>query len=148
MNLSLKKIWRQSVLIGIFVIVGGVDSRADGVTVIANDKLPISSIAKSSLSDIFLGEQSQWSDGSKIAFVIFNNDAVQEEFFSNYVGRSKSQFNAYWKKKVFSGQAMSPTSFDSEAEVVNFVKSNPGAIGFVSSAASGLEAVKKIQVSE
>ncbi len=83
MNLSFKKIWRQSLLLGVIVLIGGVQSRADGVMVIANDKVAVSSVAKSSLSDIFLGEQSQWSDGTKISFVIYNNDAVQEDFFSN-----------------------------------------------------------------
>ena len=47
-------------------------------------------------------------------------------------GKSVSAVKAYWQQRVFSGRDVPPLEKDSDASVVNYVRNNPGAIGYVS----------------
>lgn len=66
---------------------------------------------------------------------------LRGEFDQKGVGRTSAQLKAHWSKLVFTGKGTPPTELASEQEVINFVASNPQAIGYVS-AASVTDAVK------
>jgi ABC-type phosphate transport system substrate-binding protein len=53
----------------------------------------------------------------------------------------------YWTQSVFSGRAVPPPEKRSDADVVAFVRENPGAIGYVSQGAS-IDGVKRVTVKE
>jgi hypothetical protein len=40
--------------------------------------------------------------------------------------------NTYWARLVFTGQSLQPRALDSEAAMIDVVKRNQGAIGYVS----------------
>ena len=43
---------------------------------------------------------------------------------------------SYWNQQIFSGRDVPPVEKKSDAEVLTFVRSTPGAIGYVSDAAA------------
>ncbi len=45
------------------------------------------------------------------------------------------EVDAYWQGLVFSGKASPPPTVGSDQEVVSFVRSTPGAVGYVSAGA-------------
>ncbi|MBD3221923.1 phosphate ABC transporter substrate-binding protein [bacterium] len=112
-----------------------------GVVVIANDSVPATSLSAGDLQSIFLGRQSSWSDGSAISPAVLGGGPVAEEFLKTYVKKSPSQFQAFWKKALFTGTGTPPEEVGSDAAMLEYVAATAGAIGFISdaTAADGVE---------
>ena len=62
--------------------------------------------------------------------------SVREAFSKKVVGRPVGAVQQYWQQKIFSGGDVPPATKNSDKDVVEFVKSTPGAIGYVSAGAS------------
>ncbi len=105
-----------------------------GVTapVLAEDLFVISNsnimLAKEDIREIFLGEK-QFAGSMKIAPV--DNSAAQGVFLSQVVKIHTSRYNSNWTKKGFRDGLAQPPVKSGDAEVINFVKSTPGAVGYV-----------------
>lgn len=102
------------------------------VIVIANNSVKATSISKSDLRDVFTGNATSLPDGSRVVPILLKAGTTQQEFLQAYIGKSDTAYRAGWRSLVFSGQASMPKSLDSDAAVVAFVTSNPGAIGYIS----------------
>lgn len=118
---------------------------AGDIIIIGNKSITESAINKQDLKNIYLGKKTTWGNNSKIVFVTQDNAGVSDQFLTEYISKSPSQFSSYWKEKVFTGQGTPPRSFASEKELVQFVTQTDGAIGYVSSG-EGLDAVKKLTI--
>jgi hypothetical protein len=55
----------------------------------------------------------------------------RERFYAGLVGKDLSEVNAYWSRQVFSGRMQPPPKVASPEEVLKWVISHPGGIGFV-----------------
>jgi hypothetical protein len=44
---------------------------------------------------------------------------------------TQAQLNSYWSRLMFTGQVMPPQTIGSEAAMLEMVRRNPGAIGYV-----------------
>lgn len=53
-------------------------------------------------------------------------------FNSKVIGLTESRIGAYWTQMKFTGKAKPPIEFKSETEIVQFLKSNPGFIAYIS----------------
>ena len=104
---------------------------AADVVVIANPSVPTASLSKQDVSNIYQGKKSTWDDGSKIVFVVLKGSPAHEQFLKEYVGKTDTQFDTYWKKQVFTGKGTPPQAFDSDQAMADFVARTPGAIGYV-----------------
>jgi ABC-type phosphate transport system substrate-binding protein len=102
------------------------------VVVVVNESVVDQQVARKELQRIYLGKRSTWDDKSTVVPVILKEGPVHEEFVEDVVGRSVHRFANYWRQMVFTGKGTPPTGFASEAEVVEFVKITPGAVGYVS----------------
>ena len=114
---------------------------ASGVVVIANKSVSDTTLTKSDLSNIYLGKKSAWSDGSKINFVVLAGN-THAAFLKDYIGRTESQFNTFWKKQIFTGKGSPPKELNSDQAMVDFVAQTAGAIGYVSAGAD----VSKVKI--
>jgi ABC-type phosphate transport system substrate-binding protein len=101
------------------------------VLVVVNDSVPAESSSRDTLQEIFLGRKTRWRDGQKIVPATLKEGQEHEEFLGAYVGKTPHQFRNYWKTKVFTGKGTAPAAFSSSEELVEFVKSTPGAIGYI-----------------
>ena len=115
------------------------------VLVIANPSVKSADVSKSDLRDVFSGNASSLSDGSRVTPVLLKGGAINDEFLSTYIGKNDTAFRASWRSLVFSGQASMPKSLDSDAAMVDYVAHNAGAIGYISKAAPH-EGVKVLNV--
>ena len=106
---------------------------AGGVVVIANKNVSASSLSIEEVKNIFLSKKTQWRDGSKIEFVALESGATQDDFLSSYLQKTSSQYDRYFRTLVFTGKGKAPRTFSTEAEVISYVSSTAGAIGYVSS---------------
>ncbi|OHU85016.1 MULTISPECIES: phosphate ABC transporter substrate-binding protein [Pseudoalteromonas] len=89
---------------------------------------------KDSIAKIYLGKAKSFSDGTKVQAVGLSSGSVVDEFTSNVLGKSSSQYKAYWSKLIFTGKGTPPEGLDNEQAVLDFVAQNSDAIGYVDSA--------------
>ncbi len=120
-------------------------SVAAKVVMIANEENSEDVIDHSEVERIYLGKMTHWSDDSAIVPVMLKNGDLHEAFLDEYLDRTAHRFVSYWRQMVFTGKGMPPKSFAGPAELVTFVASHPGAIGYVS-ADTPLAAVKILTI--
>jgi len=116
-----------------------------GEIVIANESVAVDAIDAETLKNVFLGKATKLDDGSKVVFAVQSSGATSEAFLKDQVGKSPSQFLSYWRKLAFSGKGSMPEEVGDDVGMVAYVKSTPGAIGYVSDGAA-LDGVKTLAV--
>jgi ABC-type phosphate transport system substrate-binding protein len=106
---------------------------AAGYKIVANPSVPTSSLTRTALSRVFLKKSHNWPDGSPAVPVDLVIGSPTREAFSHDVhGRGSAAIDAYWQKQVFSGREVPPITKATDSEVIAYVRSTPGAIGYVS----------------
>lgn len=104
-----------------------------GFKVIVNKKNNAISLTQKDVSDLFLKKKSKWSDGTTVLPVDLNsNSKVREDFSKSIHGKSTSAIRNFWQQAAFSGTASAPPEKSNDEEIIEYVKRNPGAIGYVS----------------
>jgi ABC-type phosphate transport system substrate-binding protein len=71
--------------------------------------------------------------------------AVHDAFLKEYLGKTDSSLQVYYRSLVFTGKASMPKTLGSDAEVEAYVAKTKGAIGYVSSGAAAA-GVKVLEV--
>ena len=109
---------------------------AEGYTVIVHSSNRATSLSREEAAQYFLKKATSWPSGGEVAAVdLQKHSAAREEFSRVVLHKSMAEVNAYWRQQVFSGRAVPPPEKQSDADVVAFVESNEGAIGYVSAGA-------------
>ncbi len=109
---------------------------AGDVVIIANKDIPNDSIGGGDLKKIFMAKKTEWDNGGNIDFVTLQGGDVHKAFLKTYLSKSPSQYQRYFRTLVFTGKGTAPQAFSTEAEVVGYVSSTSGAIGYVSAGTS------------
>ncbi len=118
-----------------------------GYVVIVNESNSILALTTQELSKIFFKKAQRWPDGNDVVPVDLPEGAAVREAFSAAVhGKSVNAVRAYWQQQIFSGRAVPPTEKASDEQVVAFVRTTPGAIGYVSGGATIPPGVRRLQV--
>jgi hypothetical protein len=107
---------------------------ADVILIAHPDTAP-SSMGERDVRDLFLGNRSRIG-GVNFIPVLLRDGSTHDAFLSARIGRTAVQFQTHWRNIVFTGRGKALASFDSEAEVVEFVAENRGAIGYISAGTS------------
>lgn len=94
------------------------------------------SLSKKTVQRIFLGKVTEFSTG-QITTVVNQTpgEAARTEFDQSVLDRSTAQVTAKWSKLVFTGRGIMPSEVDSDAEVIELIKQNKNAIGYIDSSA-------------
>ena len=123
----MKSLWK-----GIILVAGLASSVVHAEVAVIVNASNTNSVASSDISRIFLGKMKSFNDGSSAVPVNLKSTlATRGEFEDKALGKSSSQVKAYWSKQLFSGKGKPPKELASDADVINFVSSTPGAIGYV-----------------
>jgi ABC-type phosphate transport system substrate-binding protein len=117
---------------------------AAGVQVIANPSISASDVSADDLKDIFLGAKNAVG-GSAVEPVLAQSGEAHDAFLKTYLGKSDQALRSHFKSLVFTGKGSQPKAFASDAEIVKYVASTKGAIGYISAGADAAGA-KKLQV--
>jgi ABC-type phosphate transport system substrate-binding protein len=106
-------------------------SFAANYSVIINKSNTEDAIARNELRSIFLGDKVKWKNNKYIKIAIPEDENILKEFLHSELGMTPSQFNNQWKKLVFTGKASMPQTFTEKSQIIEYLASNPGAIGVV-----------------
>ena len=105
-------------------------------------------LSAADVSAAFLGKTAKWPDGSKVMPVDQAEDGPLYKAVADSIhGKSPEALKSFWVKQVFAGKGAPPPKKASDAEVLAYVKANPGAIGYVSSGAD-VKGVKVVAVKD
>lgn len=142
-----KTIFIISVFTIIFALSGG-RLLAQDYKIIVNKSNPVSSMTKQEVSKMFLKKTLKWDNNQTVLPVDLTEDNPAWETFSKEIHRRDlKKVKAYWQKMIFSGRAVPPPEKVNESEVLAYVQSNPGAIGYVS-ASKQTGNVKVLKITE
>jgi ABC-type phosphate transport system substrate-binding protein len=131
-------------LFSAWLTTGAVEA-ADYVVVV-NVANPTTSLGKTELARVFLKQTGKWEHGENVIPVDQDKRSPTRQAFTTAVlGRSVTAVLAYWNQKIFSGAEVPPIQGTSDEQVLEFVRANAGAVGYVSSSA-GLRDVKVLRV--
>jgi len=120
---------------------------ADSFVIIINANNPVAALSSQEVSDLFFKKATAWSDGTKASPVDLNETASVRESFSKRIhGKATAAVKSYWQKMIFSGREIPPPEKVSADEVVAYVKTHRGAIGYVPSGTSLGEGVKVLNL--
>ena len=125
------KIFAMLVLIFLFVDSPHHVFPSQEIYIICHKDVPVDTLNKSDIKNIFLGKKTSWDNQKKITIVLLKTDDVYKEFLKVYIKRSAQQYRLYWRNMVFTGEGFIPKSFKSEENIIQFVSKTDGAIGFL-----------------
>lgn len=116
--------------------------------VVVNPDSSVAALSAADVSAAFLGKTVKWPDGTKVLPVDQAEDGPLYKAVADSIhGKSPDALKNYWVKQVFAGKGAPPPKKASDADVVAFVKANPGAIGYVSASAD-VKGVKVVAVKD
>lgn len=115
--------------------------------VIAHASLSGGAIQRALLADIFLKEVTRWGDGRRCAPVDQSLvSPVRVAFSKQVLRRSPAAVRRYWQHKMRSGRKTPPPIKTSDTDVIAFVRTTPGAVGYVAADTDLPEGVKKLKI--
>jgi ABC-type phosphate transport system substrate-binding protein len=125
----------------------GVSAEPEAYSVVVNSTNPLSSVSRKVLSAMFLRKTLEWSNGVKVSPVDQKeSSAVRESFSAAVHDRHTSAIKSYWLQMIFSGRSVPPPETTTGGEVLAFVRSHPGGVGYVLATEASAEGVKVLKV--
>ena len=121
---------------------------AEDFVVVAHQTVFGTSIRRADLASVFLRKVPRWGDRTPAVPVDQSaTSPVRKAFSETVLQMPVSTVLQYWQKQMFATQPLRPPPVKgSDAEVMAFVGSTPGAVGYVSSSATLSAAVKPLAV--
>ena len=100
--------------------------------VVVHPSNPVTSLTRAELSAIFMKRTRSWPDGSEIVAADRPASARVRGHFSRAIhGKRVAYVIRYWQRLIFAGRGIPPREFPSDAAVLDFVRANRGAIGYI-----------------
>lgn len=109
----------------------------------------VSSLPEKEVSRLFLKKTIKWAGGIKVLPVDqLEKSTVREAFSREVHGKDVRAIKSYWQTMLFAGRATPPPELASDAEILSYVRSNSGAIGYVSKGTGVGDGVKVVTISD
>ena len=118
-------------------VIGSAQALAADLYVIGN---LVVAMSPEDVKDAYLGEK-QFQGSTRLVPV--DNAAANSVFLSRVLRMSGARYSASWTKKAFRDALNPPDIKAGDAEVLDFVKRTPGAIGYVTTTPAGVVVLQK-----
>ncbi len=117
-----------------------------GFQVIVHPTVVGKTITKAALADIFMGKAHRWTDGRDVLPVDLSaTSPIREAFSRACLGLPTEGVRLYWMRRISSG-AQPPFSRKTDADVIAYVATHPGAVGYVAEGLALPETVKAVAI--
>lgn len=130
-----------------FVTLATVSPAADDFQVIVHASSGVAEVERAEVARFFLRQSLKWTDGQAVLPVDQSSrSSVREAFSKAVLKQPLPAVDAYWQRQIASGRAIPPPVKTSDAEVLAFVASTPGAIGYVAGTLNLTPGVKLLRL--
>ena len=122
---------RRSIVLWI-VCFHGLGKAAGGVVVIGHPNL--ASLDAPTLEKVYTGKVIEVNGVSVTAVNASSGSGVRSRFLQAYLKQDEEKYTAYWIVRRYIGKGAPPRELATSEAVIAFVKTTPGAIGYVDEA--------------
>ena len=135
------------VLVALLALTGAAAAETSGFKIVVNKDNPTRGLPKSKIALMFMKMTAKWESGAPVEPVdLPAASAVRAAFTTAIHTRDVDAIKAAWQRAVFAGRGEPPPEKASDEEVLAYVASHPGGIGYVSEKAA-TDNVKTLTVS-
>jgi len=111
-----------------------VPAQAGGLVVIASPQVSVDTISVAEIASIYTMKKTSWSNNMPVVPVNREaNSAVREKFSEAVFNLTPQELAEYWNQLRFKGK-LPPLIQTSDQAVLGFVRSVPGAVGYIDAA--------------
>ena len=115
----------------LLLAVGAASAEAD-VYVVVNAANPARTMTQKEVLDLYMGRSRTFANNDfALPFDLPRDHPARAGFYLALTGQTLAQINSYWSRLMFSGQTMPPQPLPGEAAMLDVVRRNPGAIGYL-----------------
>ncbi|MDD2775661.1 MAG: hypothetical protein PHU06_06880 [Gallionella sp.] len=115
-------------LLTALLIVSICEAQAGDIVIIGNSN--VGKLDAVSVQRLYTGKAIEM-EGSHITAVNLTSGSLRDRFLRRFLNQDDNKYIAYWTVRRFSGKGIPPQELSSTADVINFVKSTPGGIGYI-----------------
>lgn len=116
----------------LFALLSLSSARADIYVIVASSN-PLQSLTQKEVQSLYMGRSRALVPGDFAQVLDLPRDTpVRDQFYLALTGMSPAQVNSYWARLVFTGQTLPPKEHASEQAIIEQVRRNKAAIGYVS----------------
>ncbi len=109
------------------------DARATGGVVVIGDGR-LAKLDPQTLEKIYTGRVIEVDGIAVIAVNASRGSSIRDRFLQAYLHQDEDKYTAYWTVRRYIGKGASPRELPTSADVINYVNSTPGAIGYIDEA--------------
>lgn len=134
LELTISPTWRRwlAVLLLSVSFAASPQDETFAADVIVSPSLASITLDRSFLRAVFTMRVREWPDGTPIrVFVLPDDNPLSDVFYRERLGMYSYVLRRAWDRMVFTGTGFAPTVLESEKEMIQRVRSTPGAIGYV-----------------
>ena len=144
----MRKLWTLAfVFASLLAFAGPSSAGTSGFKIVVHKDNPARGLAKSKIALMFMKMSAKWGTGAAVEPVDLSaSSAVRAAFSAAIHKRDVDAIKAAWQRAVFAGRGEPPPEKASDEEVLAYVASHPGGIGYVSEKAA-TDNVKTLTVS-
>jgi hypothetical protein len=102
------------------------------VFVVVPEASAVKALSQKEVRDLYMGRTRAFPDGGfALPFDLPREHPVRAAFYRALTGMSVAEVNSYWARLMFSGQTLPPQPLPTEAAMLEVVRRNPSAIGYL-----------------
>jgi ABC-type phosphate transport system substrate-binding protein len=102
---------------------------AGNIVIIGNSNVP--KIDTATVLKIYTGKIISVSGSNLTAVNLKPGSQARNRFLQDFLSQDEEKYTAYWTVRRYIGKGAPPAELATTSEVINFVQSTPGAVGYV-----------------
>lgn len=115
--------------------------------IVVHAENPATEMPAARIARMFLNKLKRWEHGVPAMPIDLETKSPVRQAFTRAVhGKSVTAIESYWQRMIFSGRGVPPDQMASEEDVLDFIRHNPGGIGYVGAGAALGDGVKKLGI--
>lgn len=124
-------LWRRTAL-GMALALAAWAAQAE-VYLVVGQASPVQTLTRKEAINLYSGRTRMLADGQTVqAMDLPRDDALRGEMYRLLTGFTLAQVNSYWSRLTFTGQTRALPVVSSEAQMAEWLRSNPQALGYLS----------------
>jgi ABC-type phosphate transport system substrate-binding protein len=134
-------------VLSLILTIVAANAGAATVKLVVNAGNTVPSMSKAKAADLFLKRVTRWDNGRAVTPVdLSEKSSIRAAFSKEVLGKEVAWVKSYWQKMIFSGRATPPAELSTDAQVLELVRTNADAIGYVSDTTAIPAGVKTLTV--